>query len=153
MAFLGAELSPTTSQKHNRFNSGDSRIILFSGSSCGSECYNSSNPSNQCVWFALGEDGLSYSDLSRLRTTFKKEVCKMIGVKDDKISHCTYLDTNISWQNEITSVYLSDPHLVVVFWDEPNFQGNSFRVWGEGCYDLSRRGWSNRAKSFKVYFQ
>lgn len=143
--------APATNQVDK--NARESKVIFFSGANWKSECYVANDPSKQCVWFSLGEGGFSYANLHDLTTTYRRVYnCRNVGGYDNQTKECDTSDETIHWDFQIRSIYISDPNVVVVLYDEPDFQGNSFRVWGGG-FDLTQRGWGDRARSVKVFFQ
>lgn len=144
-----------TSSTTNPKTVGDSRVIFFSGSSWNSECY----VGGGCVWFALGENGMEYSNLHNLTSQYQGKCnCRMEGFGghgegDGRHEECDLCWYTMNWDNQIRSIYISDPSLVVVIYDEPNFQGNGYRIWGTGGIDLTKHGWGDRAKSAKIFFR
>jgi hypothetical protein len=149
-----------TSSTATKKKVGDSRVIFFSGNKWNSECYVGYNSGNQCVWFALGESGAEFSNLHNLTSEYQAYACNCRwegggghGEGGGREEVCDWCWKTMYWDNQIQSIYISDPSLVVVIYDAPNFQGNGYRIWGQGGIDLTKHGWGDRAKSAKIFFR
>jgi hypothetical protein len=138
----------------NDYKYHESKVIFFSGTKCGSSCYTSGDVDKQCVWFSLGEGERAYADLNTLKSTYKvKGNCKWVNGHENGTYECEYYDKEMKWGNQIRSVYIGDPDLVVILWDKPNYEGSSIRLSGAGSNDLTRSSWGDRALSAKIYFR
>jgi hypothetical protein len=131
--------------EHGPHNGNTCRAHFYSASGCqpvgnwesSDEWTHTTNHYSDWETFYVSDRNWEYNDLAGLERTVNVVVTKHIGAHgndgDMEINRYSY---ETSWSEDIESVLISDPGIVIELWTEPNYKGQYARLAGIGCYNI-----------------